>query len=111
MGIHPLKSHNSRSRLLILQYELRRLNIAGGAMLWNYGKNIYFEALDTTVARIKEGIQIFREARQEGFKENPWLQQGTIDRHFETIPLHDGDAALLGCWRKVCGPQSNPNHS
>merc|ERR1740120_314012 len=107
--IHPLSNRNSRSRLLIMQYELRRLNIACGAMLYNFGKNIYFDTLETTVLKIKEGIQVFQEASQEGFAENPWTRQATLDRHFESFPLRDTDAALLRCWSRYCAPQPNPS--
>jgi len=105
--IHPLANRNSRSRLLILQYELRRLNIACGASLFNYGKNIYFETLDTTVMRFREGIQVYQEGRQTNFQVNPWTQQATIDRHFSWVPMRDTDTALMGCWRKYCPPQPN----
>merc|ERR1712176_928411 len=105
--LHPLADKNSRSRMMLLNYELRRLNIACGAMLWNYNKNIYFETLNTTIARIKEGIQVFQEASQEGFAENPWSRQATIDRHFELIPLRDTDGDLLHCWLKFCTGQPN----
>merc|ERR1719189_2886660 len=105
--IHPLSGRNCRSRNLILQYELRRLNIACGAMLYNFGKNIYFDPLETTILKIKEGIQVFQEASQEGFAENPWTRQATIDRHFDRFPLRDTDAALLDCWRQFCAPQPN----
>merc|ERR1712176_1702893 len=70
-------------------------------------KNIYFETLNTTIARIKEGIQVFQEASQEGFAENPWSRQATIDRHFELIPLRDTDGDLLHCWLKFCTGQPN----
>merc|ERR1740121_3480352 len=105
--IHPLSGRNGRSRLLIMQYELRRLNIACGAMNYNNNKNNYFETLENTTLRIKEGIQVFQEASQEGFAENPWSRQATIDRHFDAIPLRDTDGALTRCWRKFCTPQPN----
>jgi len=105
--VHPLSGRNCRSRNLILQHELRRLNIACGAMLYNFGKNIYFDTLETTVLKIKEGIQVFQEASQEGFAENPWSRQATIDRHFDRFPLRDTDAALLRCWNRYCDQQPN----
>jgi len=105
--IHPLTGGNGRSRLLLLQYELRRLNIACGAMMWNNNKDMYFDTLETTILKIKEGIEVFQEASQEGFAENPWSRQATIDRHFQRFPLRDTDAALLSCWDRHCAKQPN----
>eukprot|EP00747_Dinoflagellata_sp_TGD_P180481 gnl/TRDRNA2_/TRDRNA2_33014_c0_seq1.p1 gnl/TRDRNA2_/TRDRNA2_33014_c0~~gnl/TRDRNA2_/TRDRNA2_33014_c0_seq1.p1 ORF type:complete len:215 (-),score=26.37 gnl/TRDRNA2_/TRDRNA2_33014_c0_seq1:38-625(-) len=68
--IHPLGDENGRSRLLLLQYELRRAGIACGTMMYNNGKNVYFDTLDTFVYKIEEGIQMYDAAMSSG--QNPW---------------------------------------
>ena len=60
--LHPLDGHNGRSRLLLLQYELRRNKLACGTMMFNNNKNAYFDTLDAFTAKILEGIRVYNEA-------------------------------------------------
>eukprot|EP00746_Dinoflagellata_sp_MGD_P004248 gnl/MRDRNA2_/MRDRNA2_108187_c0_seq1.p1 gnl/MRDRNA2_/MRDRNA2_108187_c0~~gnl/MRDRNA2_/MRDRNA2_108187_c0_seq1.p1 ORF type:complete len:308 (-),score=61.61 gnl/MRDRNA2_/MRDRNA2_108187_c0_seq1:272-1195(-) len=97
--MHPLVDRNGRSRLLLLQFELRRLNIACGTMLWNNNKDIYFETLDTYVAKLKEGIDAYKEADKSG--NNPWQQESfaTIHNARFSTPFKE---RLERCWARWC---------
>ncbi|CAE7872834.1 DNAH7, partial [Symbiodinium necroappetens] len=72
--LHPLPDRNGRSRLLILQFELRRLKLACGTMSFNNNNNVYTDSVDTLAAKIQEGIDMYAAAMAS--HQNPWLDQG-----------------------------------
>jgi len=106
--LHPLHDRNGRSRMLLLQLELRRLQLGCGTMMFNNNKNIYFDELETFKEKIKEGMQVYQEAQAGGFKSNPWQQTATLFRHFSRFPLPKNATTLESCWRRYCKPQPNP---
>eukprot|EP00747_Dinoflagellata_sp_TGD_P114878 gnl/TRDRNA2_/TRDRNA2_172021_c1_seq5.p1 gnl/TRDRNA2_/TRDRNA2_172021_c1~~gnl/TRDRNA2_/TRDRNA2_172021_c1_seq5.p1 ORF type:complete len:301 (-),score=29.69 gnl/TRDRNA2_/TRDRNA2_172021_c1_seq5:49-951(-) len=95
--LHPLFDQNGRSRLLLLQYELRRNNIACGTMMYNNNKNIYFDSLDMYVAKIQEGINMYNVAQENDFVDNPWLQPGVAKTRLRFFDDSEADV-LEVCW-------------
>jgi len=106
--LHPLHDRNGRSRMLLLQFELRRLRLGCGTLMFNNNKNIYFDTPEAFVAKIKEGMQVYEEAQASGFESNPWESVPTLYRHFSKFPMPETGAALEACWRLFCKPQPNP---
>jgi len=82
--LHPLPDRNGRSRLLILQFELRRLKLACGTMSFNNNNNVYTDSVDTLAAKIQEGIEMYAAAMAS--HQNPWLDQGNVEKHHEKFP-------------------------
>ena len=80
--LHPLPDRNGRSRLLLLQFELRRLGLACGTMLFNNNNNIYVDSVSVLAAKIKEGIAMYNRAVSTGV--NPWL--GSQRQTFPSSP-------------------------
>eukprot|EP00747_Dinoflagellata_sp_TGD_P114877 gnl/TRDRNA2_/TRDRNA2_172021_c1_seq3.p1 gnl/TRDRNA2_/TRDRNA2_172021_c1~~gnl/TRDRNA2_/TRDRNA2_172021_c1_seq3.p1 ORF type:complete len:302 (-),score=31.76 gnl/TRDRNA2_/TRDRNA2_172021_c1_seq3:49-954(-) len=95
--LHPLADKNGRLRLLLLQYELRRNNIACGTMMYNNNKNIYFDSLDMYVAKIQEGINMYNVAQENDFVDNPWLQPGVAKTRLRFFDDSEADV-LEVCW-------------
>lgn len=108
--LHPLSDRNSRSRLLLLQFELRRLNIACGTMMHSNGREIYFEPLETYVKKLSEGINMYNEAQEHHFA-NPWkvnnkvLVQSHTEEFDSVDPHHNQIKACLASetWHKHGG--------
>jgi len=94
--LHPLRDRNSRSREVLLNFELRRQGISCGAMMFNYGKDIYFETWDTYVEKLQEGVVMYRKAQQSNFSINPWTDNYYDVEHRRRFPQPD---ALKECWR------------
>lgn len=109
--LHPLSDRNGRSRLLLLQFELRRLNIACGTMMYSNNKEIYFEPLETYVKKLAEGINVYNEAQKHHFAGNPWKAKNKelVRRHtqkFDSVdPAHSQIQACLASekWNKHGG--------
>jgi len=101
--LHPLGDKNGRSRLCLLQYELRRLGIGRGTFMYNNNKDIYFEPLDVYVEKIRGGISMYERAATT--KSNPWLDDHEQKHHQETFK-RSFDDALEACWDSRC--KSNP---
>mmetsp|Transcript_62215 Transcript_62215/g.116425 ORF Transcript_62215/g.116425 Transcript_62215/m.116425 type:complete len:296 (+) Transcript_62215:113-1000(+) len=95
--LHALPDRNGRSRLLLLQLELRRLGLACGTLTYNNNQNVYFDSIDTLVAKIKEGIDMYNKAKAGG--SNPWLEQGNVDRHRHAF-MSRHDSLLDKCTRQ-----------
>ena len=95
--LHPLGDLDGRSRLLLMQHELRRLGIARGTFIYNNNKDIYFETLDVLTSKIEEGIQMYNKAAASGL--NPWTDKFNVNRHAQQFgrPV---DVALRACWVK-----------
>lgn len=119
--MHPLSDRNGRSRLLLLQFELRRNNIGCGTMMYNNNKNIYFDSLDVYVAKIQEGIKMYNRAQEsdelkkamnasctswlaknEARVCNPWLQPSSVETRVESLSDSEADA-LEACWARIGG--------
>jgi hypothetical protein len=96
--IHPLRDRNGRSRLLLLQFELRRLGIGCGTMMYNNGKNVYFDTLDTFVKKIKEGIKMYDVAISSG--QNPWVVgfSSLLENRSQRFNLSYSRLSLCQCW-------------
>eukprot|EP00933_Yihiella_yeosuensis_P016532 TRINITY_DN1407_c4_g1_i1.p1 TRINITY_DN1407_c4_g1~~TRINITY_DN1407_c4_g1_i1.p1 ORF type:complete len:352 (+),score=70.74 TRINITY_DN1407_c4_g1_i1:60-1058(+) len=92
--LHPFEDRNSRSRVLLLQSELRRLGLAGGAFLFNNGQNIYYDSEDTWIAKLKEGVEMYKLAMND--RQNPWLDSSKISQHLEKYK-RDFDESLMTC--------------
>jgi hypothetical protein len=107
---HPLGDRNGRSRLLLLQFELRRAGIACGTMAFNNGKNVYYDTLDSYVERIKEGIQMYDDAMKTG--KNPWASASSEflenrSRKYSWFPSNEYKHRLGHCWYTHTG--KNPH--
>lgn len=92
--LHPLPDRNGRSRLLILQFELRRLKLACGTMSFNNNNNVYTDSVDTLAAKIQEGIDMYAAAMAS--HQNPWLDQGNVEKHHQKFP-QPYEAELARC--------------
>lgn len=105
--LHPLGDGNGRSRLLLLQYELRRLGLACGTMMHNNNKNIYFDSLSTFVEKIREGVEAYNTAFDHKFRSNPWCSKHLMEKHELRFHEKSYSAHLDKCWKSWCG-STNP---
>ncbi|CAJ1328955.1 unnamed protein product [Effrenium voratum] len=82
--LHPLpeRDRNGRSRLLLLQRELRRLNLACGTMNYNNNNN---DSVETYTLKLREGIAMYEEAAAS--QRNPWLDPTKAAKHLTTFPV------------------------
>ncbi|CAJ1427052.1 unnamed protein product [Effrenium voratum] len=80
--LHPLPDRNGRSRLLLLQRELRRLNLACGTMNYNNNNN---DSVETYTLKLREGIAMYEEAAAS--QRNPWLDPTKAAKHLTTFPV------------------------
>lgn len=106
---HALQDHNGRSREAILQYELRRLNLACGTLLFNNNRDMQFNTPAQTVQKLQEGIDMYN--MWEGTKQNPWTDEN-IKKHEAAFPVKP---ELLTCFAekyqaKKCG-REGCNHA
>lgn len=101
--LHPLIDGNGRSRLFLLQLELRRNGIACGTMNYNNNQNVYFDTEKTYVEKLKEGIDMYNMAQRSGT--NPWQQESNVKAHRARFKTKYTEP-LQRCWRSICGPQS-----
>lgn len=103
--LHPLEDQNGRSRLMLLQHELRRLGLACGTMNYNNNHNIYVDDVDTYVAKLKEGIKMYDQAAHSGV--NPWSEDFSDFDHVHRVEFQrEYTADLQHCNLQNCGPQS-----
>jgi hypothetical protein len=85
--LHPFEDGNGRTRTLVLQHELRRLNLGCGAMMFNNNANIYFDTTETYVRKILEGQDAAAYALLHGA--NPWSDPIRRASHLEAFPVVD----------------------
>jgi len=97
--LHPLDDHNGRFRLVLLNYVLRKRNIACGAMMYNNNKNIYFETEEDYASRIEEGIGKYETAQESNFLKNPWQSSDVQEVHTQRFPAKAWTRALERCWK------------
>jgi hypothetical protein len=102
--LHPLLDRNGRSRMLLLQYELRRHDIGRGSFMYNNNKDIYFNPLDVVVSKLEEGVSMYAVASSSG--ENPW-RDDSYRRHHESLFRGPHAEALKTCWDRTCGGWSS----
>eukprot|EP00931_Biecheleriopsis_adriatica_P003317 TRINITY_DN10480_c0_g3_i1.p1 TRINITY_DN10480_c0_g3~~TRINITY_DN10480_c0_g3_i1.p1 ORF type:complete len:230 (-),score=49.82 TRINITY_DN10480_c0_g3_i1:174-863(-) len=101
--LHPLGDKNGRSRLCLLQYELRRLGIGRGTFMYNNNKDIYFEPVAVYVLKLREGISMYKRAATT--KSNPWADVTQQKLHQEKYK-RSFDDALEDCWGTFCNPHN-----
>jgi len=94
---HPLRDHNGRVRLLLLQHELRRLGLGCGAMLYNNNRDMCFNTPTETKEKIKEGMLMYKEWQETG--ENPWTDPANRQKHLTTF-ARSNSKALSHCWHE-----------
>jgi hypothetical protein len=85
--LHPFADGNGRTRTLLLQHEVRRLQLACGAMMFNNNADIYFDSSETYARKMSEGIAAAGYALSDG--RNPWDDADRKKKHREAFPLHD----------------------
>lgn len=102
--LHPLADENGRSRILLTQFELRRLKLGCGTMLYNNNKDIYFQTEEEFVGKLKEGLQKYREAEATG--QNPWQEKDAKQKHKEAFPNKHA-SKLESCWHNFCNKDWN----
>jgi len=100
--LHPLGDSNGRSRLLLLQLELRRKGIAGGIVRNNNNKDVYFETAETFRRKVEEGIAAYKHAAEGGGLVNPWLLRPELGSDAHKLRCPGYTAPLQACWRNVC---------
>jgi len=83
--LHPFTDCNGRTRVILLQKELRRLGLGCGAMMFNNNADIYVTPTDRYVAKIQEGIQMAARVLETG--SNPWHEE-EIQKHLHQFPVH-----------------------
>jgi len=93
--LHPFTNGNGRLRNLILQRELRRLQLGCGAMMFNNNADIYFESSMVFVKKILEGIAVAKHALKH--RQNPWHDAAFVHAHLRAFPLH---SSLAECRRR-----------
>jgi len=84
--LHPFPDGNGRLRNLVLQRELRRLQLGCGAMMFNNNADIYFESSMVFVQKILEGIAAAKHALEH--RQNPWHDAAWKHAHLRAFPLH-----------------------
>lgn len=83
--LHPFSDGNGRTRTLVLQHELRRLDLGCGAMMFNNNADIYFDTTDTYVRKLWEGQDAAAFALLHG--QNPWIDSSRRASHREAFPV------------------------
>jgi hypothetical protein len=76
---HPLTDHNGRSRLLMTQHELRRLNLGCGTFMYNNNRDMTFNTVTETVGKLKEGMLMYDLWKETGV--NPWTDKAMQKKH------------------------------
>lgn len=86
--LHPFEDCNGRTRNLLLQKELRRLDLGCGAMMFNNNADIYVSTTETYVAKIEEGLSILSRAIKSDM--NPWAQDNVAKQaHITKFPVSE----------------------
>merc|ERR1719350_1918798 len=80
---------------------LRRRHLGCGTRMYNNGKNIYMETAENYAKLLEEGVEIYHNASETGFRENPWESQATQISHRDRFPLPDYTPDVEMCWDKV----------
>lgn len=96
--LHPMPDRNGRSRLLLLQLELRRLKIACGTMNFNNNNNVYVDSVETLTGKLHEGIAMYN-MYNAGSSENPWLDRVNVQEHKSKFPVRF-ERVLSECYAK-----------
>eukprot|EP00931_Biecheleriopsis_adriatica_P027435 TRINITY_DN16503_c0_g1_i1.p1 TRINITY_DN16503_c0_g1~~TRINITY_DN16503_c0_g1_i1.p1 ORF type:complete len:217 (+),score=40.43 TRINITY_DN16503_c0_g1_i1:250-900(+) len=97
--LHPLSPRNGRSRLLLLQHQLRAMSIAGGTFMYNNNKNIYFDPVEVWMDKLQEGISMYNLAASS--HSNPWASKAAIQDHLSRF-ARAFDSFLFKCWDEKC---------
>lgn len=82
--IHPFTDCNGRTRVVLMQKELRRLGLACGAMMFNNNADIYVSTTDAYVDKLKEGMQV-ADRVLESYKK-PW-NENKVATHVRNFPI------------------------
>jgi len=83
--LHPFIDCNSRTRTLLLQYELQRLQLGCGAFMYNNNANIYVATTEEFVTLMKEGVRMGRIGLST--EVNPWHDNYVVTRHLKKFPM------------------------
>lgn len=109
--LHPFADCNGRTRNLLLQKELRRLNLGCGAMMFNNNADIYVSTTTTYVAKMEEGLLILNRAMKSN--SNPWTQDDVVKAHIGRFPIPEQlekcRSAFLNNQKDVALENINPN--
>jgi len=105
--VHPLKDHNGRSRLLLVQHELRRLNLGCGTMMYNNNRDAIFNTPKETAGKIKEGMLMYNTWQESGV--NPWTDPANQKKHLADFAV---SKKLKKCWHEQgqTGAKAKNNH-
>lgn len=98
--LHPLKGRNGRSRLFLLQHQLRALEIADGTFMYNNNKNIYFDPEEVWTEKLWEGIRMYNSAAS--LNGNPWASSVHAVKLHVSRFARPFDEALFKCWAGEC---------
>jgi len=90
---HPLMDHNGRSRLLLTQHELRRLNLGCGTFMYNNNRDMTFNTLNETAGKIKEGMLMYNIWEETGV--NPWTDKKMQKKHRQDFARNK---KVKACW-------------
>jgi len=82
--LHPFADCNGRTRILLLQRELRRLKLGCGAFMYNNNVNIYVSTTEEFKQSILEGIDMAQRSLSLGA--NPW-DNLAVEKHHLNFPL------------------------
>ncbi|CAE7465781.1 DNAH1 [Symbiodinium microadriaticum] len=63
-------------------------------MSFNNNNNVYTDSVDTLAAKIQEGIDMYAAAMAS--HQNPWLDQGNVEKHHQKFP-QPYEAELARC--------------
>jgi len=107
---HPLRDHNGRSRLLLIQHELRRLGLGCGTMMYNNNRDMCFNTQTETAEKIKEGMEMYNTWQKTGV--NGWTDPANQEKHLARFAV---SKKLKSCWHKhgqtaPCGGRADCNH-
>jgi len=101
--LHPLRDSNGRSRLLLIQYLLRRRHIGCGTMMYSNNKIIYFSSASDYAKQLDEGIKVYEKASANRFSINPWNTTEVQESHHAEFPTPSFMPDLRQCWEKAGG--------
>lgn len=93
--IHPWRNGNGRFRAMMTQRELRRLNIACGAFMFNNNHDIYYMTTKTYFEKLKEGIEMYDRTIATGT--SAWLNQTAVQEHRAKFQIDKVMPGLMKC--------------
>jgi len=87
MWIHPFEEGNGRVHSVLLQREVRRLELVCGLLMFNQNKDAFADTISGLSSKLAEGLRMFDKGLTSG--RNPWLDPVNVDLHFAEHQLPD----------------------